>query len=111
MPADPGADAHPRRPRRPLLRAGPLPGDRTPDPGQPPAPPRRARPHHGHARPAPPSRADGVPVLSGLTPALCPSAPSLVHPWIVRWVGVHGRAAVRDGLRAQFVVPGLVAVD
>ena len=36
---------------------------------------------------------------------------SLLHPWIVGGVGVHGRAAVIDGLRAQFVVPGLVAVD
>ena len=36
---------------------------------------------------------------------------SLLHPWIVRRVGVHGRAAAIDGLRAQLVVPGLVAVD
>src|SRR5919109_1459051 len=36
---------------------------------------------------------------------------SLLHPWIVRWVGVRGRAAVIDGLRAQFVVPWFVAVD
>src|SRR4051812_22070558 len=36
---------------------------------------------------------------------------SLLHPWIVRRVGVHGRAAVSDGFRAQFVVPGFVAVD
>ena len=36
---------------------------------------------------------------------------SLLHPWIVRGVGVHGRAAVIDGLGAQLVVPGLVAVD
>ena len=36
---------------------------------------------------------------------------SLLHPWIVRRVGVHGRAAVIDGFGAQFVVPGFVAVD
>jgi hypothetical protein len=35
----------------------------------------------------------------------------LLHPWIVRGVRVHGRAAVIDGFRAQFVVPGFVAVD
>ncbi len=38
-------------------------------------------------------------------------AGSLLHPWIVRRVGVHGRAAVIDRFRAQFVVPGFVAVD
>jgi hypothetical protein len=32
-------------------------------------------------------------------------------PWIVRWVGIHGRAAVIDGFRAQLEVPGFVAVD
>jgi hypothetical protein len=32
-------------------------------------------------------------------------------PWIVRRVGVHGRAAVIDGFEAQFVVPGFAAVD
>ena len=37
--------------------------------------------------------------------------PSLLHPWIVRRVGVHGRATVIDGFGAQFVVPGFVAVD
>jgi hypothetical protein len=36
---------------------------------------------------------------------------SLQHPWIVRRVGVHGRAAVIDGVGAQLVVPGFVAVD
>src|SRR4051812_9388015 len=36
---------------------------------------------------------------------------SLLHPWIMRWVGVHARAAVTDGLRAQLEVPRLVAVD
>ena len=35
----------------------------------------------------------------------------MLHPWIVGRVGVHGRAAVIDGLGAQLVVPGLVAVD
>ena len=35
----------------------------------------------------------------------------LLHPWIVRRVGVHGRAAVIDRLGAQFVVPGFVDVD
>ena len=35
---------------------------------------------------------------------------SLLHPRIVRRVGVHGRAAAIDGFGAQFVVPGLVAV-
>ena len=42
------------------------------------------------------------------------STPSLLaslHPWIVRGVGVHGRAAVIDGFGSQFVVPGFVAVD
>ena len=38
-------------------------------------------------------------------------AESLLHPWILRRVGVHGRATVIDGFGAQFVVPGLVAVD
>src|SRR3954466_15362119 len=36
---------------------------------------------------------------------------SPLHPWIVRRVGVHGRAAVIDRFGAQFVVPGFVAVD
>src|SRR4051812_31506181 len=36
---------------------------------------------------------------------------SLLGPWVLRRVGVHGRAAVSDGLWAQLVVPGLVAVD
>ncbi len=36
---------------------------------------------------------------------------SPLHPRIVGRVGVHGRAAVIDGLGAQLVVPGLVAVD
>src|SRR5215210_2051196 len=31
-------------------------------------------------------------------------------PWIVRRVGVHGRATVIAGFGAQFVVPGFVAV-
>ena len=38
-------------------------------------------------------------------------AESLLHPWIVRRVVVHGRAAVIAGIGAQFVVPGFVAVD
>ena len=33
------------------------------------------------------------------------------HPRIVRRVGVHGGAAVMDALRAQLVVPGLIALD
>src|SRR3954451_11378354 len=36
---------------------------------------------------------------------------SPLHPWILRRVGVHGRATVTDGLGAPFVVPGFVAVD
>jgi hypothetical protein len=36
---------------------------------------------------------------------------SLLHPWIVRRVGVHGRAAAIDSFGPQFVVPGFVAVD
>ena len=36
---------------------------------------------------------------------------SLLRPWVVRRVGVHGRAAVIDGFGAKFVVPGFVAVD
>ena len=36
---------------------------------------------------------------------------SPLHPWIVRRVGVHGRAAVINRFGAQFVVPGFVAVD
>jgi hypothetical protein len=36
---------------------------------------------------------------------------SLLHPWIVRRVGVHGRATVIAGFGAQFVVPGFVAID
>src|SRR3954452_20481845 len=34
-----------------------------------------------------------------------------MHPRILRGVGIEGRTAVSDGLRAQLVVPGLVAVD
>src|SRR5262245_57748303 len=36
---------------------------------------------------------------------------SLLRPWIVRRVGVHGRANVSAGLGAEFVVPRFVAVD
>jgi len=36
---------------------------------------------------------------------------SLPHPRIVRGVGIHGRATTIDRLEAQFVVPGLVAID
>src|SRR5215217_6659610 len=43
--------------------------------------------------------------------ALTPACWSPLHPWVLRRVGVHGRAAVSGGLRAQFVVPRLVAVD
>jgi hypothetical protein len=43
------------------------------------------------------------------TGSLSKARSSLLHPWIVRWVGVHGRATVIDGLRATFVVPSLVA--
>ena len=46
-----------------------------------------------------------------MTPVLCRACWSLLHPWIVRRVGVHGRAAVIDRFGAQFVVPGFVAVD
>jgi CheY-like chemotaxis protein len=42
---------------------------------------------------------------------LCRAWWSLLHPWIVRRVGVHGRATVIDGFGAQLVVPGFVAVD
>jgi hypothetical protein len=34
-----------------------------------------------------------------------------LHPWIVRRIGVHGRATAIDDFGAQFVVPGFVAVD
>ncbi len=44
-------------------------------------------------------------------PAAGDLSTSLLHPWIVRRVGVHGRAAVIDGFGAQLVVPGFVAVD
>jgi hypothetical protein len=44
-------------------------------------------------------------------PVVCRACWSLLHPWIVRRVGVHGRAPVIDGFGAQFVVPGFVAVD
>jgi hypothetical protein len=50
-------------------------------------------------------------VVIALTPVLCRACWSLLHPWIVRRVGVHGRAAVIDRFEAQFVVPGFVAVD
>jgi hypothetical protein len=36
---------------------------------------------------------------------------SRLHSWIMRSVGVHGRATEIDGFGAQFVVPGFVAVD
>ena len=36
---------------------------------------------------------------------------SLVHPWVLCRVGVHGRATVIAGLGAQFEVPWLVAID
>ena len=36
---------------------------------------------------------------------------SLLHPWILRGVVVHARATAIDGYGAQFVMPGLVAVD
>jgi hypothetical protein len=36
---------------------------------------------------------------------------SLLHSRIVRGVGIHGSATSIDRLEAQFVVPGLVAVD
>ena len=36
---------------------------------------------------------------------------SLLHPWIVPGVGIHGRATAIDGFGAQFVVPGFVPVD
>ena len=40
-----------------------------------------------------------------------PSVVSVLHPRIVRRVGVHGRATVIDGVGAQFVMPGFVAGD
>ena len=40
-----------------------------------------------------------------------PRIESPLHPWIVRRVGVHGRATVIDRFGAQFVVPRFVAVD
>src|ERR671930_2009726 len=51
-----------------------------------------------------------IPVM-GCRPSPMPSLRSLLHPWIVRRVGVHGRATVIDGFGAQFVMPGFVAVD
>src|SRR4051794_23471908 len=36
---------------------------------------------------------------------------SVLHPWIVRRVGVHGRATLIAGFGAQFVVPGFVSID
>jgi hypothetical protein len=50
-------------------------------------------------------------LVIALTPVLCRACWSLLHPWIVRRVGVHRRATVIDGFGAQFVVPGFVAVD
>ena len=66
--------------------------------------------------PKPPEQAKSVAtdlVLEAvaLTPVLCRACRSLLHPWIVRRVGVHGRATVIGGVGAQFVVPGFVAVD
>ena len=47
-----------------------------------------------------------------LQPAFpCRACWSLPHPWIVRRVGVHGRAAMTDRFGAQLVVPGFVTVD
>src|SRR3954454_15135113 len=46
-----------------------------------------------------------------LTPVLCRARWSPLHPWILRGVGVHGRATAIDGFGAQLVVPGFVAVD
>ena len=50
-------------------------------------------------------------MVMALTPVLCRACWSLLHSWIVRRVGVHGKATVIDGVGAQFVVPGFVAVD
>jgi len=50
-------------------------------------------------------------VVIASTPVVCRACWSLLHPWIVRRVGVHGRTAVIDGFGAQFVVPGFAAVD
>src|SRR5262245_55345265 len=44
----------------------------------------------------------------GCGTVLCRACWSLLHPWIVRRVGVHARAAVIDRFGAQFVVPGFV---
>jgi hypothetical protein len=43
--------------------------------------------------------------------AHCGACWSSLPPWIVRRGGVHGRAAVIDGVAAQLVVPGFVPVD
>jgi hypothetical protein len=50
-------------------------------------------------------------VVIALASASCRACWSLLRPWIVCSVGVHGRATVIDGFGAQFVVPGFVAVD
>jgi hypothetical protein len=50
-------------------------------------------------------------VVMSLTPVLCRACWSLLHPWVVRRVGVHRRATVIAGFGAKFVVPGFVAVD
>src|SRR6188474_1752268 len=49
--------------------------------------------------------------MIALSPVLYRACWSLPHPWIVRRVGVQGRAAVINRFGAQFVVPGFVAVD
>src|SRR3954471_1965148 len=45
------------------------------------------------------------------TPFSAERAWSLLHPWVVRGVGVHGWTTAINGFGAQFVVPGFVAVD
>jgi hypothetical protein len=50
-------------------------------------------------------------VVIVVTPVRCRACWSLLHPWIVRGVGIHRRTATAGGFGAQFVVPGFVAVD
>src|SRR4051794_2706508 len=55
-------------------------------------------------------------VLFMVAPRVCGNlvditAASPLHPWIVGWVGVHGRSAVIDGVGAALEVPRLVGVD
>ena len=51
------------------------------------------------------------PSSTGLTSPPRRACWSMLHPWIVRRIGVLGRATVIDGFAAHLVVPGFVAVD